>query len=85
MNKNSSKRQRLNDINVVDILDYEENDYLILILDNEKRRKQEKFDNSLVSEIKLPIKNICPGCHPIFQQNQLGHVGPYGCLGDYCE
>jgi hypothetical protein len=40
-----SKRQKLDDINVVDILDYKDNNYLILILDNEKRRKQEKFDN----------------------------------------
>lgn len=27
-------------------------------------------------------KNKCPGCYPIFQPNQLAHVGLYGCLGD---
>tara|TARA_A100001035_G_C27785614_1_gene504183 strand:+ start:1463 stop:1975 length:513 start_codon:yes stop_codon:yes gene_type:complete len=27
-------------------------------------------------------KNKCPGCYPIFQPNQLAHIGPYGCLGD---
>jgi hypothetical protein len=37
-----------------------------------------KYDN-----IKYKINNKCPGCYPIFQQNQLGHVGPNGCLGDY--
>jgi len=25
---------------------------------------------------------VCPGCFPIFQENQLGHYGPNGCLGD---
>ena len=80
--------QKITDINVIDIIDYEENDYLILILDNEKRRKQEKIDNSPISEkndleIKSTIKNQCPGCYPIFQQNQLGHVGQNGCLGDF--
>jgi hypothetical protein len=33
--------------------------------------------------IKYEINNKCPGCYPIFQPNQLGHVGPNGCLGDY--
>jgi hypothetical protein len=83
-----NKRQRLDYINVIDILDYKENDYLVLILDNEKRRKQEKSDNFLISEkndleIKSTIKNLCPGCYPIYQQNQLGHVGPDGCLGNF--
>lgn len=27
-------------------------------------------------------KPVCPGCFPIFQENQLGHYGPNGCLGD---
>jgi hypothetical protein len=85
MDNNSFKRQKVSDIKVVNILDYKDNDYLILILDNEKRRKQEKFDSSLISEIKETIKNTCPGCYPIFQQNQLGHVGLNGCLGDYYE
>jgi hypothetical protein len=83
MDNNSFKRQRVSDIKVVNILDYEENDYLILILDNEKRRKQEKIDISSISEIKSIIKNTCTGCYPIFQQNQLGHIGPGGCLGDF--
>ena len=33
--------------------------------------------------IEHEINNKCPGCYPIFQPNQLGHVGPNGCLGDY--
>ena len=27
----------------------------------------------------------CSGCFPIFQPNQLGHVGLYGCLSDDIE
>jgi hypothetical protein len=26
--------------------------------------------------------NHCSGCYPIFQPNQMAHVGPNGCLGD---
>ncbi len=31
-----------------------------------------------------PNKNRpkCPGCWPIFQPNQLAHIGPFGCVGD---
>lgn len=34
-------------------------------------------------------KNVaeCDGCRPIFQENQLAHIGPNGCIdgyGDYC-
>lgn len=36
-----------------------------------------------LSEIKDDSINKCPGCYPIFQQNQLGHVGQNGCLGDF--
>jgi len=31
--------------------------------------------------IKIEIPK-CPGCYPVFQPNQLGHIGPDGCLGD---
>jgi len=30
-------------------------------------------------KIKL---NKCKGCYPIFQPNQEGHIGEYGCLGN---
>jgi len=26
--------------------------------------------------------NRCPGCFPRFQENQMGHMGPWGCLGE---
>jgi hypothetical protein len=38
--------------------------------------------NSVVAENDTQIKPVCPGCFPIFQENQLGHYGPNGCLGD---
>ena len=31
--------------------------------------------------IKIEIPK-CPGCYPVFQDNQEGHIGPNGCLGD---
>ena len=44
------------------------------------------YPNNHVSYIKYKkhkkSKKKCPGCHPIFQPNQLAHVGPNGCLGD---
>jgi gamma-glutamylcyclotransferase (GGCT)/AIG2-like uncharacterized protein YtfP len=33
--------------------------------------------------VKIEIPK-CPGCYPVFQPNQLGHIGPNGCLGDDC-
>jgi len=32
---------------------------------------------------KRKRENMCPGCEPIFQPNQLAHIGSNGCLGDY--
>jgi deoxyadenosine/deoxycytidine kinase/ribonuclease HI len=35
----------------------------------------------------LDTNTSCSGCHPTFQENQLAHVGPDGCInsyGDYC-
>jgi hypothetical protein len=42
--------------------------------DNEEPLKK----RSKVEKIQKPK---CPGCYPIFQENQLGHIGPNGCLG----
>lgn len=36
-----------------------------------------------IKKVKFNINTKCPGCYPIFQQNQLGHVGQNGCLGDF--
>lgn len=42
--------------------------------------------NSIVAENDTEdtpkIKPVCPGCLPRFQENQLAHYGPNGCLGD---
>jgi hypothetical protein len=38
--------------------------------------------NSVIEHDTPKIKPVCPGCFPIFQENQLGHYGPNGCLGD---
>ena len=42
-------------------------DILVPIMDDEEKEEEYK----------------CPGCDPIFQPNQLGHIGPCGCLGEY--
>ena len=47
--------------------------YIININEEESDDKPKK---------KKSKKMKCPGCYPIFQENQLGHIGPYGCLGD---
>lgn len=81
-------KKKIHEINVIDIIDEDENNYLILILNNDKRRKQEKYNNKSLKdkndlENESTIKSKCPGCYPIFQANQLGHMGHNGCLGDY--
>ena len=36
---------------------------------------------------ETPLKKIkkskCSGCFPDYQPNQLAHIGPNGCLGDW--
>ena len=52
-----------------------------------------KIDNWMVNDLQvsytqaLPTQNItCPGCSPRFEENQLAHEGPNGCLetNDWC-
>jgi hypothetical protein len=50
--------------------------------DDEERPLKRTRRNSVVAENDTQIKPVCPGCFPIFQENQLGHYGPNGCLGD---
>lgn len=49
--------------------------YVYEIVVPEKPQKAE-------TETETKTETKCPGCYPIFQENQLGHVGPHGCLGD---
>ena len=46
-----------------------------------------KSSDELIESYLRPNKKIklnrCKGCYPIFQPNQEGHIGEYGCLGDY--
>ena len=39
----------------------------------EKKEKKEKTTEK--------VHKLCSGCFPIFQPNQLAHIGLYGCLG----
>jgi hypothetical protein len=51
--------------------------------DVEERPLKRTRRNSVITENDTPKKTpVCPGCFPIFQENQLGHYGPNGCLGD---
>ena len=50
--------------------------------EEEERSLKRTRRNSVVAENDTQIKPVCPGCFPIFQENQLGHYGPNGCLGD---
>jgi len=43
-------------------------------------------ESPLMPNKKIKL-NKCKGCYPIFQPNQEGHIGEYGCLGenyDFC-
>ena len=49
-----------------------------------KQRESVKSTNEPAKKrVKIEIPK-CPGCYPVFQENQLGHIGPDGCLGDDC-
>ena len=50
--------------------------------DDEERPLKRIRRNSIIEHDTPKIKPVCPGCFPIFQENQLGHYGPNGCLGD---
>ena len=63
---------------------------------NISSREYKSPENMLVSIDKLsdessfmPNKKIklnrCKGCYPVFQPNQEGHIGEYGCLEDYYD
>ncbi len=47
---------------------------------HESNQEQKEEQNK---ENRKKRKRVCPGCEPNFQPNQLAHIGPYGCLGDY--
>ncbi len=49
---------------------------------DEERPLKRTRRNSIIEHDTSKIKPVCPGCFPIFQENQLGHYGPNGCLGD---
>lgn len=61
----------IDDYEFRDKIEYDDTEYIVYVINLYKRRKFE-------------IKR-CPGCFPVFQFNQLGHIGKYGCLGDYCD
>ena len=42
------------------------------------------IESSLRPSKKIKL-NKCKGCYMIFQSNQEGHIGEYGCLGDYYD
>ena len=46
------------------------------------KSSEESIESSLRPNKKIKL-NRCKGCYPIFQENQEGHIGEYGCLGDY--
>lgn len=56
-------------IYVVRIQLYDDINYVSFIMSNNKKMRIDK----------------CPGCYPLFHQNQEAHIGKNGCLGDYCD
>ena len=56
--------------------DKESNESCIIDINEEEFEHKPKKKKSKKKNFK------CPGCYPIFQENQLGHIGVYGCLGN---
>ncbi len=56
-------------IKIINIISHDDTNYHSFIMSNNKRMKVSK----------------CPGCFPIFQENQEGHIGIYGCLEIYID
>ena len=52
------------------------------IVEDSQDKEIDKKEIVIKSDDKIISKPVCPGCFPIFQENQLGHYGPNGCLGD---
>ena len=67
------KRARRNSI-----IEYKE-DYEV---EQPKRTRRNSVIAENDTEDTPKIKPVCPGCLPRFQENQLAHYGPNGCLGD---
>ena len=73
---------------------YKVNADKLIPLYNDAKYLERQFTNISYQHIKreynkaadklanLALDNICPGCYPTYQANQLGHMGPNGCLGD---
>ena len=71
MNENIRKKRDINNklIKIIDIKSYNDTNYLSFFMSNNKKMRINK----------------CNGCYPVFQENQEGHIGEYGCLGDYVD
>jgi hypothetical protein len=71
MNENIRKKRDINDksIKIINIKSYNDTKYLSFFMSNNKKMRINK----------------CNGCYPIFQENQEGHIGEYGCLEDYTD
>ena len=84
------------DINSSENVKNNSNDCLFLekpLEEDDKIFREDELINNSVDKLSEPplmpnkkIKlNKCKGCYPIFQPNQEGHIGEYGCLGDYYD
>ena len=49
----------------------------------EKKEQEQKQKQKQREKKEKKVRFQCPGCFPIFQENQLGHIGPHGCIGNY--
>lgn len=61
--------------------DSQNSEYYINSTPSKRRKIRHNTETFLDKERKDKFRK-CPGCYPYFQENQLGHIGPNGCLGN---
>jgi hypothetical protein len=83
--KSSDKQNNSSDLCIINInsSDEESDNKRILEINSSDTYAINSFDEDkkIIKKRKLK-KSKCPGCYPIYQPNQLGHIGQNGCLGD---
>ena len=77
--KCSKKQEELPKLKIDVNIESKTNDFNYYISEPSESESDNEPSKKRIKKTDIPK---CPGCYPIFQLNQLGHIGPNGCLGD---
>jgi len=82
--KNNHYDILINCDNIVKLIDNikEDNSKKILEINSSDSCIINSYEDEKIIKKRKIKKSKCPGCYPRFQENQLGHIGHNGCLGD---